>query len=123
MTTATDSILMDPPPTDQLRSERQRVLDDLNLSMLFLETARIETELAAEDLDDASAGGGRQLRVRVLSSGSLTPAQTAALLCRVLHNRRIPSVEIDRIAAGVRLRCFYLLPAGRWRLDIFAPIA
>jgi hypothetical protein len=113
------------PPS--LVAERQSVLDDLNLSMLFLETARVETIPSSEpddpaDPDDPLADGERRLRLRVLSRRPLTPAGTAALLCRVLHNRRIPHITIDRIADGVRLRCSYLLPTGRWRLDITAPI-
>lgn len=122
MTSLTDPAL---PPF--LVRERQRVLDDLNLAMLFLETARVETippnELDdPDDPDDQLADAERRLRLRVLSRRPLTPAGTAALLCRVLHNRRIPHVAIDRIADGVRLRCPYLLPTGRWRLDITAPI-
>jgi hypothetical protein len=116
----------DPPRTPALDIERQRVLDDLNLSMLFLETAHVETVPATtdgDDIDDPFADAGRRLRLRVLARRPLTPAGTAALLCRVLHNRRIPGIEIDRIAEGVRLRCSYLLPTGRWRLDITAPIA
>jgi hypothetical protein len=121
MTSVTDT-----PLSPALDLERQRVLDDLNLSMLFLETAHVEAmppTPEAEDRDDPSGDACRRLRLRVLARLPLTPADTAALLCRVLHNRRIPSIEIDRIAEGVRLRCSYLLPAGSWRLDITAPIA
>jgi hypothetical protein len=119
--------LKDPCAPSSLALERQSVLDDLNLSMLFLETARVETIPSSElddpaDPDDQLADAGRRLRLRVLSRRPLTPAGTAALLCRVLHNRRIPHIAIDRIADGVRLRCSYLLPTGRWRLDITAPI-
>jgi hypothetical protein len=121
------TFLIDPTLPPSLVHERQRVLDDLNLSMLFLETARVETIPSNEiddpdDLDDRLVDAERRLRLRVLSRRPLTPAGTAALLCRVLHNRRIPHVAIDRIAGGVRLRCPYLLPTGRWRLDIAAPI-
>ncbi|MET0862500.1 MAG: hypothetical protein ABW091_15900 [Microbacterium sp.] len=109
-------------PTDSIVTERQSVLDDLNLSMLFLGTAHVEA-IPAGELEDADEGALRRLGLRVLARSPLSPAMTAALLCRVLHNRRIPGVEIDRIADGVRLRCAYLLPTGRWRLDIVAPIA
>lgn len=112
----------DQSPNPALQAERQRVLDDLNLPMLFLETARVE-DVTAVDVRDPREGDDRRLRVRVLARRSLTPAATAALLCRLMHNRRIPSIEIDRIAEGVRLRCSYLLPTGPWRLDITAPIA
>lgn len=106
-------------------AERQSVLDDLNLPMLFLESARVVTVGDDESADASDAGSvepPRRIRLRVLSRTPLTPATTAALLCRVLHNHRIPGVEIDRVAEGVRLRCAYLLPTGRWRLDITAPI-
>ncbi|MET0297563.1 MAG: hypothetical protein ABW091_10330 [Microbacterium sp.] len=118
--------VIEPSPTHPLQAERQRVLDDLNLSMLFLETARVDTAPTvegAEDVDDRWSDAARRLHVRVLARRPLTPAATAALLCRVLHNRRIPGIEIDHIAEGVRLRCAYLLPSGRWRIDITAPLA
>jgi hypothetical protein len=116
MISATDPVL-----PHALRIEGQQVLDDLNLPMLFLETARVEA-VPSVKVGDPPAHEVRSLRIRVLARRSLTPANTAALLCRVLHNHRIPSVEIDRIAEGVRLRCSYLLPTGSWRLDITAPI-
>lgn len=116
--------LTDSSPAPSLVLERQRVLDDLNLSMLFLETAQIETIAPGAELEEdaSSADVGRRLRVRLRTRSPLTPAATAALLCRFLHNHRIPGVEIDRVAEGVRLRCAYLLPSGRWRLDVIAPI-
>jgi hypothetical protein len=111
---------------DSVLAERQSLLDDLNLPMLFLESARV-VSVADDDVPDATDAGSadppRRLRLRVLAHAPLTPATTAALLCRVLHNNRIPGVEIDRVVDGVRLRCFYFLPTGRWRLDITAPIA
>jgi hypothetical protein len=103
-------------------SERQRVLDDLNLSMLFLDTARVEAVTPPRASPGRLGDIDRRLRLRVLARHPLTPAGTAALLCRVLHNRRIPSVEITRLGEGVRLRCAYLLPAGAWQLEITAPV-
>ncbi|MFD1712875.1 hypothetical protein ACFSBZ_00175 [Amnibacterium flavum] len=108
---------------DKNASARRAVLDDLNLAMLFIDSGRIEHEADLVVDGEQADTGSRHLRVRITAYERLTPATTAALLCRILHNLRIPGVTIDRVPGGVRMRCRYLLPTGAWNLEIFAPLS
>lgn len=100
--------------TDLIGVERRILLDDLNLHMLFVDTADVAVRDAPADR--------RHLDITIRAHGGLSPAATAALLCRLLHHRRIPSVEIDRDRDHVSLQCQYLLATGLWSLTVRAPV-
>jgi len=102
-----------PRPPDGFPAERRRVLDDLNLAMLFVDAAEVFVH------DESTE---RRLTIDIRASSGLSPAATAALLCRLLHDRRIPSVEIVREDTRVRLHSDYLLPNAAWRLEVTAPV-
>jgi hypothetical protein len=100
---------------DRISRERRLILDDLNLGMLFIDAAEIEI------VDDTDID--RRLTVCVHAPADLSPTDMAALLCRFLHHRRIPSVEIERAHDRVHLRCRYELPASDWGIDVMAQSA
>ena len=95
--------------------ERQAVLDDLSLAMLFLDAGSVTLE---PDLDAADP---RVVRARIVTHDSISPVRAAAMLCRLLHNMRVPGVRIERDPTGVRLLCDYVVPSGVWKLELFAP--
>jgi hypothetical protein len=97
-------------PAEHVAVERRRVLDDLNLSMLFVDAASIDVPECSD--------GRRHLPVAVRTAHGMPSASAAALLCRLLHHRRIPSIEIDLANGLVRARCRYLLPGAPWSLAV-----
>jgi hypothetical protein len=97
-------------PAEHIALERRRVLDDLNLSMLFVDAASIEVPECSD--------GRRHLAVSVRVVHTMPSASAAALVCRLLHHRRIPSIEIDQATGLVRARCRYLLPGAPWSLVV-----
>lgn len=118
------------PDLVRLAAERQAVLDDLNLAMLFIDSARVDpssdpdgtdkTDVAREaELTDDDP---RRVRLRLVTHSPLSPADTAALLCRILHNLRIASLRITRMTEGLHLTCQYRLPGGVWTLEIRASL-
>jgi hypothetical protein len=102
-------------------TERELMLQKLNLPMLFLDVGTVVVHDSPRG--DDSPSSLRHVDASIELPEPVTSLEAASLMCRVLVDPLVARVTLERRQDRLVLRTFYALLSGTWTLDLSVQLA